>query len=423
MWVMSSENSRSVVVVGGGPAGLMAAEVLASAGCVVDVYDAMPSLGRKFLRAGIGGLNLTHSEPPERFIRRYGDRPLALQTALDQFGPSALRDWVHGLGIDTFVGSSGRVFPSQMKASPLLRAWLQRLYSLGVRTHVRHRWHGWHSDGRLHVTQGDQTLALQPAATVLALGGGSWPQLGSDGAWVPWLQARHVQVQALQSANCGFDVTWSEHLRTRFAGAPVKSVALSVQQADGQLARKQGEFVISEYGVEGSLIYAVSASLRHQLQVHGQAQFTLDLLPQHDLTRVEAELRHPRGSRSMSSHLQSRLGLQGVKTGLLFEVLGKDGWHDLSQVARTIKALPVSVRAARPLSEAISSAGGVDFHSVNDDLMLHPCPGVFVAGEMLDWEAPTGGYLLTATMATGRAAGLGVLRWLRAQAPDQFGTA
>jgi uncharacterized flavoprotein (TIGR03862 family) len=268
-----------------------------------------------------------------------------------------------------------------------------------------------------------ESLRLRPHVTLLALGGGSWPQLGSDGAWVPWLQARQVTVQALQSANCGFEVTWSEHLRSRFAGTPVKSVALSVQQPDGRVMRRAGEFVISAYGVEGSLIYAASPWLRQQLQSQGHASLTLDLLPQHDRERVEAELRHPRGSRSMSSHLQSRLGLQGVKTALLFEVLGKDGWHDLTRVADTIKALPLRVQAARPLAEAISTAGGVDFSALDNDLMLQACPGVFVAGEMLDWDAPTGGYLLTATMATGRRAGLGALRWLRTHHPDQFGTA
>lgn len=420
---MSVEHSPGVAVIGGGPAGLMAAEVLASAGCSVDVYEAMPSLGRKFLRAGVGGLNITHSEAPDRFARRYGDRQSVLQPALDAFDASALCAWVHGLGIETFVGSSGRVFPKTMKASPLLRAWLHRLRDLGVRTHVRHRWQGWHPDGSLHLAHAGKTMSLQPVATVLALGGGSWPQLGSDAAWVPWLQARQVKVQPLQSSNCGFEVPWSEHLRTRFAGSPVKPVVLSVQHPNGQWERKAGEFVISEYGVEGSLIYAASAALRQQLTTQGFAQLTLDLLPQHDLARVEAELRHPRGSRSMSSHLQSRLGLQGVKTALLFEVLGKHGWQDLAHVAQTIKALPLRVQAARPLAEAISTAGGVCFEAVNANLMLQQCPGVFVAGEMLDWDAPTGGYLLTAAMATGRAAGQGALHWLRTQHPDQFGTA
>lgn len=423
MQAMSVENTPGVAVIGGGPAGLMAAEVLASAGGSVDVYDAMPSLGRKFLRAGVGGLNITHSEPPERFARRYGDRLAALQPALEGFDAAALCEWVKGLGIDTFVGTSGRVFPTQMKASPLLRAWLHRLRGLGVRTHVRHRWLGWHPDGSLQLTHDGESLSVHPVATVLALGGGSWPQLGSDGAWVPWLQARHVSVHPLRSSNCGFEVTWSEHLRTRFAGSPVKPVAIAVQHTDGHWERTPGEFVITEYGVEGSLIYAASAALRQQLTTQGVAHLTLDLLPQHDPARVETELRHPRGSRSMSSHLQSRLGLQGVKTALLFEVLGKEGWHDLTHVAQTIKALPLRVQAARPLAEAISTAGGVDFGAVNADLMLNQCPGVFVAGEMLDWDAPTGGYLLTAAMATGRAAGQGTLRWLRTQHPGLWKTA
>lgn len=420
---MSVESSPVAAIIGGGPSGLMAAEVLAQAGVPVHVYDAMPSLGRKFLRAGIGGLNITHSEAPAQFVRRFGERQAALQPLLHAFGSDALRDWVQALGIETFVGSSGRVFPAQMKAAPLLRAWLHRLRGLGVRTHVRHRWMGWQADGSLQLSHQGETLSLQPQVTVLALGGGSWPQLGSDGAWVPWLQARQVVVHPLQSSNCGFEVAWSEHLRTRFAGTPVKSVAAIVHHPDGRVERRPGEFVISEYGVEGSLVYAVSAALREQLQAQGHACLTLDLLPQHDRARVEAELRHPRGSRSMSSHLQSRLGLQGVKTALLFEVLGKEGWSDLSHVADTIKGLPLRVQSARPLAEAISSAGGVDFGALTPELMLQTCPGVFVAGEMLDWDAPTGGYLLTASMATGRAAGLGALRWLSERLPGQFGTA
>ena len=423
MRAMSVEISPQAVVIGGGPAGLMAADVLAQAGVSVDVYDAMPSLGRKFLRAGIGGLNLTHSEPADRFASRYAARQSALAPMLQQFGSTAVCAWAQSLGIETFVGTSGRVFPTDMKAAPLLRAWLHRLRGLGVKTHVRHRWQGWHADGSLHITHEGASLSVRPQVTILALGGGSWPQLGSDGAWVPWLEQHHVHVQPLQSSNCGFEVAWSEHLRQRFAGAPVKPVAIAVQQADGRVERRQGEFVISEYGVEGSLIYAISSALQIQLQATGQAHCTLDLLPQHDLARVEAELRHPRGSRSMSSHLQSRLGLQGIKTALLFEVLGKDGWHDLSHVAATIKALPLRIQRARPLAEAISSAGGVDFSALTPDLMLQACPGVFAAGEMLDWDAPTGGYLLTACLSTGRAAGEGALRWLRNTSTGQLGTA
>ena len=425
MHVMSAEISPTAAVIGGGPAGLMAAEVLSQAGVSVDVYDAMPSLGRKFLRAGIGGLNITHSEAPDAFNRRYRytHGQSALNPMLHSFDSAAMCEWVQGLGFETFVGTSGRVFPTDMKAAPLLRAWLHRLRGDGVKTHVRHRWQGWHADGSLHIERDGTAWSVRPRVTVLALGGGSWPQLGSDGAWVPWLQSRNVTVQALQSSNCGFEIAWSDHLRQRFAGTPIKPVAICVQHGDGRVERRQGEFILSEYGVEGSLIYAVSALLQAQLQASGEANFTLDLLPQHGLERVEAELRHPRGSRSMSSHLQSRLGLQGVKTALLFEVLGKDGWHDLTRVAATIKALPLRVQAARPLAEAISSAGGIDFRALTPDLMLQACPGVFAAGEMLDWDAPTGGYLLTACMATGRAAGEGALRWLRNTASDQFGTA
>lgn len=409
------ENSESaqVVVIGGGPAGLMAAEVLSQAGLRVDVFDAMPSVGRKLLLAGIGGLNITHGEPYASFCSRYGDRQERLRPLLDRFPPDALRAWAHALGIETFVGSSGRVFPAQMKAAPLLRAWLHRLRGDGVRFHVRHRWLGWTADGALRFASPAGEIAHGPRATVLALGGASWPQLGSDGAWVPWLQARGVEIAPLQSANCGFDVAWSDYLRDRYAGAALKSVALSFTDAQGRTERRHGEMTISAHGVEGGLIYAFSRPLREALNARGSATFKLDLAPARTTERVLAEVGQPRGARSLSSHLRSRVGIAGVKAALLREVLGKEKMADAVALAQAIKALPITVLRPRPLAEAISTAGGVRFESVDDNLMLAALPGVFVAGEMLDWEAPTGGYLLTACFASGRAAGQGALGWLR----------
>lgn len=402
-----------IVIIGGGPAGLMAAETLSVTGMQVDVYDAMPSPGRKFLLAGIGGLNITHGEPYDTFCARYGDRQPQLQPLLDRMPPSALRAWVHGLGIDTFVGSSGRVFPAEMKAAPLLRAWLHRLRGAGVRIHARHRWLGWDADGALRFAAPGGDVSVKPRATVLALGGGSWPRLGSDGAWLPWLAARGMGVAPLQPANCGFETAWSAHLREKFAGAPLKSVALTFTDVQDRTERRQGEMVISADGVEGSLIYAFSQRLRECINTRGSATFSLDLAPGRDAARVLAEVSHPRGSRSVSSHLQSRLGIAGVKTALLHEVLDREQFADAATLAATIKALPITVHAPRPLAEAISCAGGVRFDSVDQHLMLTALPGVFVAGEMLDWEAPTGGYLLNACFASGLCAGLGVQAWMK----------
>lgn len=401
-----------VAIIGGGPAGLMAAEVVSRAGVQVDVYDAMPSLGRKFLQAGIGGLNITHSEDYRTFCSRYGDRQEHLQAILDQFPPNALREWVHELGVETFVGSSGRVFPTQMKAAPLLRAWLHRLRKAGVRLHVRHRWLGWGDDGQLRLASPDGEIAIKPQATILALGGASWPKLGSDGAWVRWLQAQGVEITPLQSANCGFEVSWSPYLRDKFAGAPLKNVALTFTDLQGRKERRDGEMIIGAAGVEGSLIYAFSQRLRETLNVHGCATFSVDLAPGRDEARILADLRQSRGSRSLSSHLQKRVGLTGVKVALLHEVLTKEQIADADTLASTIKALPITVRATRPIAEAISTAGGVSFNSLDQNLMLKSLPGVFVSGEMIDWEAPTGGYLLTACFATGLHAGLGVREWL-----------
>jgi uncharacterized flavoprotein (TIGR03862 family) len=405
---------KSVVIVGAGPAGLMAAEVLAAGGLQVEVYDAMPSVGRKLLLAGIGGLNITHAEDFDAFVSRYGARTGQVRPWLEAFGPQTLRDWVHGLGIETFVGTSQRVFPKDMKAAPLLRAWLHRLRSSGVRFHARHRWLGWAADGGLRFAHPSGESVVQADATVLALGGASWKKLGSDGAWQPWLQAAGVQVKPLIPANCGFDLArgWSEHLRKEFAGQPVKPVALQFKDSTGAEFRKQGEFVITETGVEGSLIYAASSLIRDEISRSGQATIHLDLLPAFSLEKVQSEVRHPRGSKSLSAHLKSRLNLQGLKIALLYETLSKEQMHDAALLAQTIKALPLTLSAARPIDEAISSAGGVAFEAMNAQLMLQTKPGVFCAGEMIDWEAPTGGYLLNACLASGRVAGRSAAAYL-----------
>jgi len=391
--------------------------MLAAQGVSVEVYDAMPSVGRKFLMAGRGGMNITHAEAADAFLGRYGARVDRIAPLLETFGADKLRAWVHDLGIDTFVGSSGRVFPTDMKAAPLLRAWLHRLREAGVGIHTRHRWigfaepvDGWHV---LRFASRDGEIEVQARAMVLALGGGSWARLGSDGAWMPMLAARGVDVAPLQPANCGFDIAWSELLRTRHAGEPVKAVAMDVTLDDGTTLHRQGEFVISESGIEGSLVYALSAPIRDLITAHGHATITLDLAPGRSAEAVAAEVAHPRGSRSVSSHVQSRLGITGVKASLLREVLSKEAMHDPVALAAAIKALPLRLERARPIDEVISTAGGVRFEAMNDQLMLTALPGVFCAGEMLDWEAPTGGYLLTACFASGRVAGAGAGHYLR----------
>ncbi|MDP2809736.1 MAG: TIGR03862 family flavoprotein [Rhodocyclaceae bacterium] len=406
------ENDKRVAVVGGGPAGLMAAEVLARGGAAVDVYDAMPSAGRKFLMAGKSGLNLTHSEPFEVFLSRYGARRDWVAPWLAGLGPEALREWARGLGVETFVGSSGRVFPAEMKTAPLLRAWMRRLRAGGVRFRMHHRWLGWDGEGALRFAtpSGELKVSVGGTAVILALGGGSWAKLGSDGAWVPWLAARGVAVAPLRPANCGFDIRWSDHFREKFAGQPVKSV---VATFGGQ--RRQGEFVVTTQGVEGGLIYTFSAALRDAIEAGydgAGATLRLDLAPGKSQERLVAEIDHPRGSRSMGSHLQSRAGIAGVKAGLLREFASKEDYADPARLAAAIKALPLRLVAPRPLDEAISSAGGVMAESLDERLMLRDLPGVFCAGEMLDWEAPTGGYLLTACFASGAAAGNGALAWL-----------
>ncbi|MFZ6658530.1 TIGR03862 family flavoprotein [Undibacterium sp. TJN19] len=405
------DNVKNVVVIGGGPAGLMAAETLALAGVQVDLYDAMPSVGRKFLMAGKGGMNLTHSENFVSFMTRYGQRETSLKEMIAKFDAVALRDWATELGVPTYVGSSGRVFPVDMKAAPLLRNWLHRLRTQGVRFHMRHRWLGWADAGMLTFMTPDGEVAVPAKAVILALGGGSWARLGSDGAWVDIVRQRGLPVAELQAANCGFDVGWTDFFKSRFAGQPLLTVAARAQSSG--LPMRQGQFVLTEDGVEGSLIYALSASLREQINAKGRAILELDLLPDTPLEKVIVEVQHPRGSRSLSSHLKTRLGLDALKTALLHECLKKSDFEQPDLLARAIKCLPLVLRAARPIDEAISSAGGVCFEGLDANLMAVKCPGVFFAGEMLDWEAPTGGYLLTACFASGKAAAQGMLNWLK----------
>ena len=404
--------SPHVAIIGAGPAGLMAAEVLSQTGVKVDLYDSMPSVGRKFLLAGVGGMNITHSEPYPAFLSRYAERAPHMAPLLRAFDADSLCQWIHELGIETFIGSSGRVFPTDMKAAPLLRAWLKRLRESGVVIHTRHRWLGWQADGQLRIASPEGEKTLKPDAVVLALGGGSWARLGSDGAWMPLLAERGVEVAALQPSNCGFDVAgWSDLLRNKFAGAPLKNIAIALEHSTPRL----GECVITASGIEGSLIYAWSAPIREAINQHGAATILIDLLPGKAVDKIEAALAKPRGSRSMSKHLHSQLGLDGVKAALLRELAPTDCFADPAQLAQAIKALPLKLIKTRPLDEAISSAGGVRFEALDEHLMLKQLPGVFCAGEMLDWEAPTGGYLLTGCFASGRAAGLGVLSWLNAK--------
>ena len=391
----------------------MAAETLAANGAQVDVYDAMRSVGRKFLLAGLGGLNLTHAEPIEPFLTRYADRRAQIEPYIRAFDADALRAWAQSLGISTFVGTSQRVFPTEMKAAPLLRAWMHRLRAAGVRFYMQHRWLGWNDATRtLRFTSPDGDHAAAADAVILALGGASWARLGSDGAWVPWLRAIDVEVRDLAPANCGFDIGWSEHFRDRFAGHALKSVALTFTDRDGHTEQRRGEFVVTATGVEGSLIYAFSARLRDAIAANSAAVIHLDLAPDRTLERLTRELAVPRAGRSLANHLRARVRIEGVKAGLLREQHSATALNDPAQLAASIKSHSLTLTAPRPIDEAISSAGGVTFNAVDEHLMLRAQPGVFCAGEMLDWEAPTGGYLLTACFATGRGAGLGALRWL-----------
>jgi uncharacterized flavoprotein (TIGR03862 family) len=399
-------NGKQIAIIGGGPAGLMAAEVLADTGNAVTVYDSMPTVARKFLLAGKSGLNITHSEDYARFVTRFGAASEHLRSALDGFRPEDIHAWAKALGTETFVGSSGRVFPKAMKASPLLRAWLRRLEVLGVELRVRHRWTGFTEDGYVFATpQGSKIVRCD--GVLLALGGASWPRLGSDATWMPWLRAKGVGIVDFRAANCGFDVDWSAPFRERFAGAPLKSV-----MATSDAGSFPGEMVMTQHGIEGSLVYAHSAALRDRIQEEGAATLTLDLMPGRTENRLSKDFARQTAKASLSTRLRKGAGIEGVKAAILRELAGPGDLHDPEQLAGLIKALPVPVVRPRPIAEAISSAGGIGWGSVDSSYMLNALPGVFVAGEMLDWEAPTGGYLLTACLATGRAAALGLNAWL-----------
>lgn len=405
----------TVAIIGGGPAGLMAAEAAVAGGADVTLYDAMPSVGRKFLLAGKGGLNLTHSEPMEQVLSRYGSRRSEMEPVIRSFPPDAIREWARSLNIETIVGSSGRIFPADLKAAPLLRAWLRRLRTTGVQFHAGHRWCGWDQEGIPLFMNQQGPRRVQADAMVLALGGGSWPHLGSDAAWIHILAERNISMAPLKPANCGFDVQWSEHFRTKFAGYPVKTVEVTVNAVDGTAIRRMGEFVITESGVEGGIIYMVSAAARDVIAAEGMATLWLDLVPDRPLTQLTQVLSRPRSKRTIATHLKRCAGIAGVKAGLLYEVAPKEVFTDPGRLATALKSLPVILVGPRPLEEAISTAGGVLFEALDPSLMLRSLPGVFCAGEMLDWEAPTGGYLLTGCLATGRVAGAAAAEWANAR--------
>jgi uncharacterized flavoprotein (TIGR03862 family) len=404
-------SKTQVAVIGAGPAGLMAAETLAEGGAAVTVYDALPSAGRKFLMAGRGGLNLTHSEPLAAFLPRYREAERSLATAIETFPPERLRAWSEGLGQPTFVGSSGRIFPKSLKASPLLRAWLRKLDAMGVTFSMRHRWTGWDDSGRLRFQTPAGESAVEARATVLALGGASWPRLGSDGGWVETVRAKGVNVSPLKPANCGFIVNWSDIFRERFEGAPLKGIALSFT---GRSVR--GEAGITRDSIEGGAVYALSAELREAILVSGQATLHIALRPDISAGDLIKRLSVPRGKQTLSNWLRKAAALSPAAIGLLQEAAIKSGTSLTSlsaeELAVSINAVPIPLTGIAPIARAISSAGGVAFDEIDAGFMLRRLPGVFAAGEMLDWEAPTGGYLLQACFATGVAAGKGALKWL-----------
>ncbi len=401
---------KKIAVIGGGPAGLMAAQTAAGLGFDVTVYERKASVGRKFLIAGRGGLNLTHTEPMHEFIQRFRNRNRQVGVWLDGFDNASMRAWCHGLGIETFIGSSGRVFPTDMKAAPLLRAWLKRLRESGVQFRVRHQAIGLEGPGQIRMLTPDSERLFAADAVIFALGGASWPQLGSDGLWQSWLQPEGLDIVPLQPANCGFEFAWSDFFKTRFAGTPLKPLRMRLSETDGD--GRQGECVISEYGIEGSLVYALSADIRDTINRRGSCTVLLDLLPDHRHDRIAQAAAKPRNGRSLGDFLRRQFKLSAVKSALLHELADKTQLAEPDTLAGLLKALPLELARPRPIAEAISSAGGVALGQLQEDLMWRQRPGLFFAGEMLDWEAPTGGYLLTASMASGRLAGLGAAAYL-----------
>ncbi|NVK19556.1 MAG: TIGR03862 family flavoprotein [Methylocystaceae bacterium] len=400
---------KRIAIIGGGPAGLMAAHHLIDKGHDLHLFDAMPSVGRKFLMAGKSGMNLTHNEPLDQFLTRYHDDNGHVGLAVQNFTPQDIRDWADHLGIETFVGSSGRIFPTDFKAAPLLRRWLSHLKNHGLQTHVHHKWTGW-QDELLCFETPTGTITQKFDAVLFAMGAISWPKLGSDGAWIHPFADKHILLKPFKPSNCGFLCDWSEMFLEKFAGKPIKSVALRVDKA-----WTKGDFIISADGVEGSAIYTQSRALRLQLEEHGPAILYLDLLPDRDLNTIQTMLNKPRGSKSLSTHLKRQTGLPPVKIALLRELLDKDNFNDMGKLAAAIKNLPLPLNATRPIKESISCAGGVDFNLLDNHLMIKDLPGHFLAGEMLNWDAPTGGYLLTGCFALGKQAALGIESWLKAQ--------
>jgi uncharacterized flavoprotein (TIGR03862 family) len=407
----TSQQAREVVVIGAGPAGLIAAEEIAKAGHRVTIYERMPSAGRKFLLAGRGGLNLTHGEPLEKFMRRYGERAEPLRAAIEGFPPESLRVWAEALGQKTFEGTSGRIFPEAFKASPLLRAWLRRLNELGIVFAFRHRWLGWGAHGALLFDTARGKIEAAADATVLALGGASWPRLGSDGCWAQVLADAGVKIESLRPANCGFVTEWSETFSDRFAGTPLKRIALTFGNAT-----VRGEAMISKYGIEGGVVYALSSKLRDEILAHGSAVLHIALRPDISIEDLAKRMAAPRGKQSFSNFLRKAASLPPVAISLLQEwAAGKAAKLSELQpdeIAALINRLPITLSGITPIDSAISTAGGISFEELDGNFMLRRMPGTFAAGEMLDWEAPTGGYLLQACFATGMAAGKGAVRWL-----------
>ncbi|PKN84551.1 MAG: aminoacetone oxidase family FAD-binding enzyme [Chloroflexi bacterium HGW-Chloroflexi-8] len=401
-----------IAIIGAGPAGLMAADFLSQKGYPITLFDSMPTAGKKFLIASKGGLNLTHSMPFHQFLSKYREREENLTPFLTRFGPEELRNWISELGFSTFEGSSGRVFPEIMNSGEILHSLIQRLQSRSVQILFRHKWTGWDENHNQCFETDSGLLTIKFDAVIFAFGGASWPQLGSDAAWIPFFQRNGIKISPIKPSNCGFETNWSDHFKDQFAGVPIKPVILTFNSHQGEVFRQQGEFIATRYGIEGSLIYSISALIREEIEKEGSASIYLDLAPNWNEAQLFEKLSQNRGDRSISTHLKKTIGFSGIRTNLLYELLEKSVIHNPQLLAKSIKSLPIRLTSARPVAEAISTAGGVDFSELDSNLMLKKFPGFFCAGEMLDWEAPTGGFLLTACFSTGYGAGIGVDRWL-----------